>query len=66
MTTAEGAQVHKRTDDNEYDQPIDGNFGILAPTGKYMLTSNIRGDCLIQLIVLGAGCLALGISFSKI
>lgn len=65
MTTEEGAQVHQKITGNQYGSPIEGDFLIHAPEGKYMLTSNIREWLLVQLGVLGVGLLFLMISFRK-
>ena len=65
MITEDGVQVHQKIVDNRYGSPIDGDFLIHAPSGKYMLTSNIREWLLLQITVLGAGLIFLIISFRK-
>jgi hypothetical protein len=65
MTTDDGAQVHKKLSDSQYGQPVNDEFLIHAPAGKYMLTSNVREWNLIQSGLLGSGLLFLIISSRK-
>ena len=65
MTTEEGAQIHPRIAEHKYSGPIDGDFLICAPSGKYMLTSNVREWVLLQVRLLGGGLFFLLISFLK-
>jgi hypothetical protein len=65
MTTAEGAQINEKIGAEKYGNALQGNFLIVAPSGKYMLASNIREWTLVQIVILALALLSLIISYHR-
>lgn len=64
ISTDAGAIIHKKTSENNYGGPIDGNYLVQVPDGKYVSVSNVKGWWLIGCAPVAIGLLVLVITFN--